>query len=377
MKITYSDLFCGVGGFSKAIEETLGEKKCKCVYAGDILQTSVDAYNKIFGKRHTQAVCENINDVEKLPPHDIMFGGFPCQPFSRNNMRRQNQILEKGDERVDLFKQLVRLLIQSQPKYFVFENVSGIKTSKIREDADPIIGVIVSELEKAGYAVKYETLNASHFGVPQRRHRVIFVGIRKNVQAGFSFDPLLKPQETTIPCLEDVLHETCGEKVPKNLFLSHVWRNRKIKNHSVKNKKRKHLPNHDIGVDKPRSAALQLIYDRNKKEIMKPTGKIESIVLLGDTPSGLSRQPDRVYHPKGLAPTLTTIGVPAVPGKNGKLRQLSTKECAALQGLPRNKGLTYKQIANAVCVPMIKAVIEHLKPSPEKNNGYARPRRKD
>ena len=363
--ITYSDLFCGVGGFSMAIEEALGKKECECVYAGDILQTSVDAYNKIFGKQHKQAVCEDINDVKKLPPHDIMFGGFPCQPFSRNNMKRENQVLEKGDERTDLFRQLVRLLRQSQPKYFVFENVSGIKTSKIHEDADPIINEILSELRRVGYVVKHETLTASHFGVPQRRHRVIFAGIRKDVQEDFSFDPLLK-QQGKVPCLENVLHETLGEKVPKNLSLSHVWRNREIKNESKKNKERKHLPNHEEAVGTPRSIALQSIYDRDKKDITKPTGKIESIVLLGDTPSGLSRQPDRVYHPKGLAPTLTTIGVPAVPGKNGKLRQLSTKECADLQGLPRNEGLTYKQIANAVCVPMIKAVIEHLNPSPEK-----------
>ena len=112
-----------------------------------------------------------------------MVGGFPCQSFSTVNPTK-----DTNDARANLYKQIVRFLNEKQPKYFVCENVKGLMT--LQKGA--IINKIKAEFESCGYKVDYQLVKAVEFGVPQRRERVIIIGIRDDIHKKFSYPkPLL------------------------------------------------------------------------------------------------------------------------------------------------------------------------------------------
>jgi DNA (cytosine-5)-methyltransferase 1 len=354
VRVRYCDLFSGIGGFSLAMQVACAALNCEseCVTAVDIDASAVTTFNRNFSHK---AQCENICKIQNLPKHDIMFGGFPCQPFSRNNSSYPTGMVRQDDTRANLFLELVRLLNAAQPSYFVFENVSGLK--KLKNDNGPVFNQILSRFESAGYAVYHKILNASNFGVPQQRRRLIFVGIRRDIQRPFIFPN--PPKKIT--SLRDILEN----EVPEKYLLQNLWKNRTV---LVNPKANITKVNHPFEVGTSRYQVMEWLYNQNPNRtphLTAPNGKLEATILYGDTPSGISRQADRVYDPMGIAPTIATFGIPSVASAQG-LRQLTPRECARLQGfpdsfiLPENDSHAYKQIGNAVCIPVISAVIKNL-----------------
>jgi DNA (cytosine-5)-methyltransferase 1 len=127
------------------------------VHEGDITALSVNA----------------VLDAGGLEPGelDVLDGSPPCQGFSMAGKRRS------GDGRSRLFEQYVRLLEGLQPRALVMENVPGMIRGKMRL----VFVEVLTALEGAGYRVSARVLNAAHYGVPQNRERVIFVGLRGGV----------------------------------------------------------------------------------------------------------------------------------------------------------------------------------------------------
>jgi len=165
-------LFSGCGG----LDLGLVNAGHKIVYASDIDKDSCDTYTQNFG--HT-CVCEDVKvlDTKKLPKYDLLVGGFPCQGFSVANIYRH-----ENDTRNELYLQIVRILNDTQPKYFLAENVQGIlslgggKVVKMIENDFSNVGI---DNGGKGYEVRKYLLNAVDYGVPQNRKRVIFLGISK------------------------------------------------------------------------------------------------------------------------------------------------------------------------------------------------------
>lgn len=115
----------------------------------------------------------------ELPEYDILTGGFPCQGFSVANKYR-----DVADERNELYLEIVRLLNETNPKYFLAENVPGILSLGKGEVVKQIMkefSEIGIEKGRAGYEVHKFKLNAADYGVPQGRKRVIFLGVSKNI----------------------------------------------------------------------------------------------------------------------------------------------------------------------------------------------------
>lgn len=120
-----------------------------------------------------------LKDVKKLkgdelPEYDLLCGGFPCQGFSvANTFRHIN------DERNELYLEIVRLINETKPKYFLAENVPGILSIGKGE----VVKQILKEFSKCGegYRVEHYLLNAADYGVPQSRKRVIFLGVSNKV----------------------------------------------------------------------------------------------------------------------------------------------------------------------------------------------------
>ena len=120
------------------------------------------------------AVCADICEVDErdIPECDILTGGFPCQSFSTVNPTK-----DPFDDRANLYKQMVRIVKAKQPKVFVAENVKGMMTLH----KGTIFKRVITSFEEAGYKTFYSLLNAADYGVPQKRERVIIVGIRKDI----------------------------------------------------------------------------------------------------------------------------------------------------------------------------------------------------
>jgi DNA (cytosine-5)-methyltransferase 1 len=99
-------------------------------------------------------------------------GGFPCQSFSI--IAQNPPRLGYKDERGKLFFEMVKVLKEKQPRFFIGENVKGLLSA----NGGKAFPMIVKEFEKAGYHIHYRLLNSSEFGIPQKRERVFIVGFR-------------------------------------------------------------------------------------------------------------------------------------------------------------------------------------------------------
>lgn len=162
------------------------------VYHGDIAKLSVDDILKRTGLKPGEL--------------DILDGSPPCQGFSTAGKRCMD------DDRNQLFKEYVRLLRGLQPKVFVMENVSGMVKGKMKL----IFVEILKELKASGYEVSARLLNAMYFNVPQSRQRMIFIGVRKDINIKPSH-PNAKVKPLT---LRDAIHD-----LPKDQdeSIDHVW----------------------------------------------------------------------------------------------------------------------------------------------------------
>lgn len=119
---------------------------------------------------------------------DLVAGGVPCPPFSKAGKQ-----LGADDER-DLFPEAIRLIDECRPQAVMLENVRGLLDAVF----DDYRSKVEKQLKKLGYVPGWRLLNASDFGVSQLRPRVVFVGIRKDLAAGFSWPDPLKTEPPTV-----------------------------------------------------------------------------------------------------------------------------------------------------------------------------------
>lgn len=178
-------LFSGCGGSDLGVIgdfEYLGKKYKKLpfevIFANDIDRKALNTYEENFGVGHT--VCQDIREIptSDIPEHDLLIGGFPCQSFSTVNPTK-----DPFDERANLYKEMVRILKEKQPKFFIAENVKGFMTLK----KGAIFKRVCEEFNNCGYNLSAQLLNAADYGVPQKRQRVFIIGVRKDLNKNYLF----------------------------------------------------------------------------------------------------------------------------------------------------------------------------------------------
>lgn len=142
----------------------------------------------------------DIRDVpaEDIPDCDIVLAGFPCQPFSNAGNRKGVH-----DSRGMLYQECLRIVEAKKPKVFLFENVKGLMSSKYI-DGRKLVDVISSDLDEMGYDVNYEVINASDYGVPQNRQRLIMVGVQKELGIRFAFPEKESKEGLTLRHILDI-----------------------------------------------------------------------------------------------------------------------------------------------------------------------------
>jgi len=163
---TFADLFCGIGGFHYAAEH-LG---LRCVFASEIDAAASAQYERNFGIRPAGDIT--CIKGESVPDHDILFAGFPCQPFSIIGDMKGTD-----DERGTLFHDILRVLRAKRPKAVVLENVRQFSSFGRGET----LRRLLDGLREIGYDPAWKILNALDFGLPQKRERTIIVGMRSGL----------------------------------------------------------------------------------------------------------------------------------------------------------------------------------------------------
>lgn len=198
-----------LGGFS-FLGKDYPRHNTEIVYAVDFDEYCSKIYNSNFGHK---CLVKDVRDIkiEEVPDCDILMGGFPCQSFSISAQNPPR--LGYKDERGMLFFEMVKILKAKQPRFFIAENVKGLLSAN-KGKAFPMI---LKEFESAGYKIVYKLLNASEYGVPQKRERVIIVGFRDNEDVTkFRYPTKVKLADRKV--LGDVLIEE--ENLNEKLFFS-------------------------------------------------------------------------------------------------------------------------------------------------------------
>lgn len=192
------DLFSGCGGISKGFANT---GRADIVGAIDFDKAACDTYKLNFPK--AKVICGDINEITVpstgFKDVDILVGGPPCQGFSRLNYWDKDR---DNDPRNQLFFQYLRFVEELKPKAILIENVKNILVAK-----NSFVPLNITRfLEDRGYTVNYEVICASDYGVPQARHRAVFVALRKEYGT-FDFSLLekyKKPLVTVSEAISDI-----------------------------------------------------------------------------------------------------------------------------------------------------------------------------
>ncbi|MCI0920549.1 DNA cytosine methyltransferase [Sphingobacterium rhinopitheci] len=162
-------LFSGCGGLDLGFKQAGYE----IIWANDILKDACDTYKLNIGDHIVNEDITKI-DLDLIPNADIIIGGPPCQGFSGIGKRDPN------DNRSTLVYSYLNVVNKVRPKIFLFENVTGIKSSKA-SDGSKVIDNLIKAFEDIGYYINIYTLNAADYGVPQKRKRVFIIGNRIGV----------------------------------------------------------------------------------------------------------------------------------------------------------------------------------------------------
>jgi len=173
-EITFIDLFAGIGGMRMAFEA----HGMRCVFSSEWDKFAAQTYAANFGETPHGDITKI--ESEEVPSHNILSGGFPCQPFSAIGKRQGFGHETQGN----LFFEILRILKAKQPNAFLLENVPGIRTI----DDGKVFRFILDELDEAGYRTTFLSLNSADYAVPQKRNRVYFVGVRKDYGVKFAYE---------------------------------------------------------------------------------------------------------------------------------------------------------------------------------------------
>lgn len=312
-KYTVVSLFAGIGGFDLGVESA----GFRVIWANDFDKYAVETYRANIGN---QIVLGDIrNEKENIPEHDVLVGGFPCQPFS--TLGKLKGFEDEG--RGDLFFEIKDILKKKKTKAFILENVKNI----VNHNGGETFERILHELHSIGYDCYYKILNSADFGIPQRRNRCYIVGFSREFFEPHVFEfPKKKELKITTQDLLDT-------DVDKKYFLT-------------------------------RKLEKTILGEGTKGYIVKPTIDLPISKTLCATMHKMHRASQDNYVTDEVSRNKFK------DDERTSLRKLTPNECRKLQGFPSDwkqvvsDSQAYKQFGNAVTVDVVyevaKALMEHM-----------------
>lgn len=228
---TFIDLFAGIGG----IRIPFDEMGYHCVFSSEWDAKACQTYFANFGTVPFGDITKI--PAQKIPKHDVLLAGFPCQAFSI-----MGKMQGFADTRGTMFFEIERILKHHETPYILLENVKQL----VGHDGGRTFRVILEKLDQLGYYVKWKVLNALDFGLPQKRERVIIVGFKDHADCDkftftiphkpYNLADILEPDKDVDPTLfaSDYIIARRQEKTAgKKLFYPSIWHENKAGNISV------------------------------------------------------------------------------------------------------------------------------------------------
>lgn len=324
-RFRFIDLFAGIGGLRVGFENIGG----KCVFTSEWDKYASETYRKNFPEDGEHVFAGDIREytkdktsLERIPAHDVLLAGFPCQPFSiagvskKNALGRPHGFLDATQG--TLFFDVAQIIRHHRPKAFLLENVKNLQ----RHDKGRTFATIMNVLEQElGYKVVTRIVSARPW-VPQGRDRIFIAGFLDH-EAAFSFDDVVMPAGPA-PTLGSILEPQVADKytlTPK------LW---------------------------------DYLQAYKKKHESKGNGFGFGLFGPGDVARTLSAR----YYKDGSEILIDQ-------GKGKRPRRLTPKECARLMGfergnhtwnIPVSDTQAYKQFGNAVVMPVVEAIAEAMSP---------------
>jgi DNA (cytosine-5)-methyltransferase 1 len=214
---TFIDLFAGIGGFHLGLEKNGGE----CVYASEWDKHSVSTYKSWYP--NTLVDSRDIRKIhigKDIPKHDVLAGGFPCQPFSLAGVSKKNSMgLKHGFDDLkqgNLFLQICKIINVHQPKVVFLENVKNL----VSHDGGLTWITIQKKLDNLDYEVRWKIIDANSW-VPQHRERIYIVAFRRKSFTKREIEAFKFPKiRERAPKLRDVLD---SKPVKKYMLTDNLW----------------------------------------------------------------------------------------------------------------------------------------------------------
>lgn len=312
MAYTFIDLFAGIGGLRLALEST----GATCVYSNEWNKYSRQTYEANFGEVPDDDITQVPADV--IPDHDILVGGFPCQPFSIAGVSKKNSLGRatgfEDETQGTLFFDVCRILAAKRPKAFFLENVKNLAS----HDKGNTFRVIQDALDGLDYEIFYKVLDAQDY-VPQHRERIVIVGFdRQRYGESAELDLADLPKPKLKPVVADIL----DSDVPEKYTLSDkLWSY--LQNYAAKHRAKGNGFGYGMAPLDGVTRTLSARYYKDGSEVLIPQA-----------------------------------------GKNP--RRLTPRECARLQGFPESFVIpvsdtqAYRQFGNSVAVPLMAEVAKAL-----------------
>ncbi len=325
---TFVDLFAGIGGMRLGFEAAGG----RCIFTSEWNSWSQQTYRANFGA--DEGIAGDITQLraERIPRHDVLLAGFPCQPFSIAGVSKKNALnrphgfacITQGT----LFFDVARILEAKRPRAFLLENVKNL----VSHDGGRTFATIRAVLEdELGYQVHTRVLDARSF-VPQHRERILIVGFRE--PSSFGFDGLDLPAMG--PALASLLHPEDGSEQAEAPYT--------------------YGPKASVSAKYTLSEKLWL-YLQGYAEKHRRAGNGFGFGLVNG--GSVTRTLSARYYKDG-SEILVDQGTGRSP------RRLTPRECARLMGFPKEFRIpvsdtqAYRQFGNSVAVPMIAAVARQM-----------------
>lgn len=300
-------LFAGIGGFDIGFQNAGFD----IIWANDFDKYACETYKANVGDN---IVCDDIrNQLRNIPDHDILIGGFPCQPFSTLGKLKGFE-----DDRGTMFFYIKQIAEEHDTKILVLENVKNI----MHHNNGKTFKKIITELEKMGYYCNYDVMNTADFGIPQRRNRMYIVAFNKKY---FPKTPFVFPKAQE---LKVTTQDLLDEKVDEKYFIS-----------------KKMLPT--------------ILGEGTKGYIVKPTIDMPISKTLTATMHKMHRASQDNY----FTDNINSVGISE---SKSNIRKLTPNECRKLQGFPSDwkqvvsDTQAYKQFGNAVTVDVSYNVAKNL-----------------
>ena len=383
--------FSGVGAFDQALRRL--EIDYKTVFACDMDLYARETYMANYGepKYYPFDVYDRKIPKESL---DIYMTSPPCQAFSLAGNRKG-----EDDKRGVLFYNSHEFIVKNKPRYFIFENVKGLKsdakgrTFQIWLDmlgGKSVNGnpVIFPREDATPYHIYHQVLNAKHYGVPQNRERVFIIGIRDDADNTFNFpkpfhlvkrlkDVLEKEVDQKFYLSENAIERLCNndsgfhstpkddEDIASTICASDYKIARGMNILKVKSATKKGYEiateNDSINLSQPNSETRR---GRVGKEVAQTLDTACNQAVIIDSTNDFGEDNKRIYTE--TSPTLRSSRFGLETITNSKIRRLTPRECFRLMDfpdtfkMPCSNTQMYKQAGNSIVVNVLAEILKKL-----------------